>query len=453
MDPTLVAPPRAHGSRPFGTVRPGVVAGFAYLLLTLTWLAIGDRLPGGRWLGIHLFTLGTLSNLILVFSHHFAQTLTRVPGSDTTIAVAALNAGVVLTLVGVTTGSTLAVVLGGTGVTLVVLHGYVRLRRMRKQALGARFGWIVRMYERAHSAFLHGAALGILLGTGVLTGIWYAPGRIAHLHVNVLGWGGSTLLATIVFFGPTMLRRRIQPGADEDAARALGHGATGLTVAVLALFAMGAAEPFGTVARLVAATGLAVYAWATTVVCRPVVTVARSSDVAAARVPVMAMCTWFTLAVWADVAVVAAGSWHYLDVLGAVLLAGVLLQAIVTALLYVAPMLVRSSRDGRDGLRHRLAIGALPRAVTFNLGVLLVATAAVGGTQLGPVGAVGWSLVALAVLQPAVMAAQLPGWLEPGTARGGRGGRWTTGPDAGEGAAYDAVQATDVADGRSERCD
>ncbi len=68
-----------------------------------------------------------------------------------------------------------------------------------------------------------------------------SAGRVAHLHANVLGWGVLTLLATVVFFGPTILRRQIEPGADERAARRLRHGATGVTVAVLALVATGSA--------------------------------------------------------------------------------------------------------------------------------------------------------------------------------------------------------------------
>ena len=72
--------------------------------------------------------------------------------------------------------------------------------------------------SRFVDGFVHGAILGALLGTGVLTGRWYGAGRIAHLHVNILGWAGLTLLATLVFFGPTMVRTRIRQGADDDAA-------------------------------------------------------------------------------------------------------------------------------------------------------------------------------------------------------------------------------------------
>lgn len=42
-----------------------------------------------------------------------------------------------------------------------------------------------------------------------------------------------------MFFGPTMLRTRIEGGADDVAAPALRYGATALTVAVLLLLLLG----------------------------------------------------------------------------------------------------------------------------------------------------------------------------------------------------------------------
>ena len=57
-----------------------------------------------------------------------------------------------------------------------------------------------------------GALFGALVATSVLGGAWVTAVRMAHLHVNLLGWAGLTLLATIVFL-------RSHGRSDEDPRR------------------------------------------------------------------------------------------------------------------------------------------------------------------------------------------------------------------------------------------
>jgi hypothetical protein len=404
--PGLSTPPPGLGgedgprrSSPFAAAAPSIVLALLHLGALLLWLAIGDRLPGGRWLAVHLFTLGVLTNLVLTFSEHFSRTVTRTPGERSWWWPAVTNAGVLLVLVGLPTGVPWLVVAGTVVLTGVVVAAYRRLRRMRHQAVGARFAWLCRIYERAHGAFVHGAVLGGLLGAGLVAGGWYAGVRAAHLHANVLGWGGLTLLATLVFFGPTMTRTRIESGADAKAARALRHGASGLTAAVLLLIVSGAPGAVGTVARAGAAAGLAVLGWATVAVCVPVARAALRAKPTAPRWSVVAVCGWFCLVVWADVAVVATGTWRWLDALGVAALAGVLGQAIVATLTYLAPLLRGRTAPERDAIRTRLEVGARTRAAVFQVGVgCLVLAAARLGEDL-PLTAIGWaSLIAVVLI-------------------------------------------------------
>lgn len=368
-----------------------------YGIATAVWIVAGDRLPDGRWLAVHLFTLGVLTNVVVAFSQHFGQTVTRAVERRWWSQPIVLNVGVVLVLIGIPTRTPWSTGLGATIATAVVFAGYLRLRRMRRTAVGARFAWIARIYERAHGSFTHGAMLGALLGIGVLRGSWYGAGRVAHLHVNVLGWAGLTLLATLVFFGPTMVRTRIEQGADDRAAAALRRGATALTVAVLLLLATGIGGPAGTALRLVAAAALGVYAWAVGVVCLPVLRAARAAKRSAARPSVIALCGWFPLLVWIDVIVVATGQLHLLDALGLAALAGVFGQAIATAMGYVTPALRGRTNAERAQLIARLSRGAIVRTAAYNVGVAAVATAAAGGVALEGAGsrlvAAGWLLV------------------------------------------------------------
>jgi hypothetical protein len=411
----------ARGRSPFAPALPSVVIALTYLAALLVWLAFGDVLPGGRWLAVHLFTLGVLTNLVLTFSEHFSRTVTRTPGERSWWWPVATNLGVLSILFGMRVGAWLIVV-GGTVLTLVVLAAYRRLRKMRREAIGARFSWIVRAYERAHGAFLHGAVLGVLLGAGLVPGAWVVGVRAAHLHANVLGWGGITLLATLVFFGPTMARTRIEPGADERAARAVRHGATALSVALLLLILSGAPAMAGTVARMGAGLALAVLAWCATVVCLPVARASLRAKPTAPRWSVVAVCLWFPLVLWADALVVAAGMWRWLDALGAAALVGVLAQAILAALTYLAPMLRADAGPARGGVRDRLEVGAGIRVVVFQLGALCVVGAALRLTDVVSLAAVGWSLLGATILVT-TLAAVWPSPTPPAGADAARAGR------------------------------
>lgn len=381
---------------------PAAALAVPYGVAIIAWIAVGDRLPGGRWLAVHLFTLGVLTNVVLAFSQHFGRTVTRASGERWWWQPAVANVAIVLVLIGIPTGATWATATGSTVVAAIVFDGYLRLRRMRKQAVGARFGWIARIYERAHGSFIHGATLGLLLGVGLLPGSWYGAGRVAHLHVNVLGWGGLTLLATVVFFGPTVVRTRIEDGADARAAIALRRGATSLTVAVLLLLASGVGGTAGGVLRALAAVGLALFAWTVVAVCAPVIRVAWTAKPSAARLPLIWACVWFQVVAWADVVVVATGQLRLLDALGLAALAGVLAQAIATALSYVTPMLRGRTKDARELIMARLERGMTVRTVAYNTGVVAVTAAAAGGPALAVAGSraawLGWTLLLGAIV-------------------------------------------------------
>lgn len=386
---------------PFDDVRPGVVVALVYTAAIVVWLVAGSRLPGGRWLVVHLFTLGVVTNLVAALTMHFAVTLSNHPGRPRHAArLVTLNAGALAVLIGVPSRQVWLLATGATVATAAVFWLYRELRTVRKQALNQRFAFVVRTYERACGAFLHGAVLGALLGLGVLDAGWYTGVRLAHLHTNVLGWGGLTFLGTVVLFGPTVLRTRMEPDADAAAARALRYGATALAIGVLALIASGVAGVPGTAARLLAAVGLAGYAVAATAVCIPVLRAARRARGNANGWLLAAACVSLPVVVAADVVVVATGRWWALAALGAVALIGVLGQAIAGAVGYLTPMLFAAG-DRRARWRHRLEAGAAVRTALFNLGVVGIAATGLGAP--GAAGRTGLVLLVLALAAPLVL--------------------------------------------------
>lgn len=400
----------ATQSPPLGRLAPAVTAAGLYTVAAVLWVALGDVLPGGRWLAVHLFTAGVVTNMVVALTQHFAQTLLHAPErTGRPVRFVLLNTGAVLLLVGLPGGMRVVFVTGATVLTAAVLWLYWDLRVVRRSVLGGRFGFVVRGYERACGAFVHGAILGGLMGAGVLAGTWYGAARVAHLHVNVLGWGGLTLLATVVFFGPTVMRTRMEEGADATAARAIRYGATGLTAGTVALLLTGAGGQLALPARLLGAVGLAVYAAGATAVCLPVWRAGGRARPSPYAWLMRAAVGWFVVAAWLDVGVVATGWYRLLDALGALFLLGVLGQGILAALGYLTPMVTGRGPAGRAAARARLDVLPRTRALAFNAGVALTVGAAGVGTAAGPAGAVvaraGWLLVAGVVVgQLALMA-------------------------------------------------
>ena len=372
---------RPLGPSPFASAAPSIVVALVSMLAAGVWVIAGAALPGGRVLAVHLLTLGALTTLIITFSEHFTRTLTRAPGDRHVAWPTVTTLSILLLLVGLATRFLPVLAFGATATLLVVAAALSRLRRLRRRAIGARFLWVVRSYEHAHGLFLLAGVLGTVLGLGLVTGPWFASVRLAHLHANILGWGGLTLLATLVFFGPTMVRTRIEPGADRLAARLLPVTASALVAAVGLLAATGLDGPWGFITRITAAGALSVVATTATAVLLPVIRAVRGTAPSGPRPAVLGTCLWFTVVLWADVAVVTAGSWRLLDALGIAALLGVLGQAVLATLTYLAPMLLGRSTTARTVIREGLDRGATTRTLVANLGVLL---ATVGATRVLP---------------------------------------------------------------------
>jgi nitrite reductase (NO-forming) len=103
---------------------------------------------------------------------------------------------------------------------------------------------------------------------------------------------------------------------------------------------------------------------------------------------------WFVVVAWTDAVVVTIGAWRVLDALGAALLLGVLLQAIVGALAYLGPMVRGRTPAARAAMRGRLQRLASAKVAVLNLGVAIIAAMSITGASTTG----GWLLIALAVV-------------------------------------------------------
>ena len=386
---------------PFAGAGLGVALASGAVVASISWRLAGDVLPGGSWPAVHVFTLGAVTPLIATFMPRFAAALLHARparGQADQARTLFIAAGAALVIAGRLIPSTPLLAAGAFVLTAAVGWLYAVLRGVRRQALPARFGFIVRAYERACGAFLHGALLGALLGAGVIPGAWYGRVRIAHIQLMVLGWAGVPLLATIVMFGPAMMRARIEDGADAVAARALPRASTATTVAAFALMAMGAGGTAGMAARVVAGVSLGIFAWAVIQICAPVLRTARRAP-SAARWFVAGACAWLILAALLNAGSVITATPAWTNAAIVALLTGGLLQAILASISYVIPLLT-----GRDAVQRSAAsstLAAIPqaRAIALWTGAALVAVGTGFASGIGAhMARAGWTLVAAGVV-------------------------------------------------------
>jgi nitrite reductase (NO-forming) len=366
------------------------VAGFvlAYLAAGGVVLALGDRVAGGGWLALHLVLLGAATNAIVVWSEHFAAALLRTPPASDRTATAravALNLGIVAVLAGVHSGRSVLAAAGAGLVGVVVLgHGLALANRI-SQALPTRLAGTVWYYVAAGAALLVGMAIGLWLAGGVAgSADAYQALRLAHVHLNVLGWVGLAVIGTQFTLWPTVLRTHIVPGLEWAVRWSLPPLAAGLAVAAAGLAGQ---------LRVLALVGLAAYAAGLAVALVPFVRTARRRPPRTAAAWMLgAGMAWLAVAVLADLGALAAsptvaGLEDRVARLVPVVVAGFALQTLTGALTYLLPVVFGRGASGNRRLAAILELGWPLRVAAVNLGVLLLGA--------GVAASAGWWLAAL----------------------------------------------------------
>jgi len=197
--------------------------------------------PPGRWLALHLVLLGAVTNAIVIWSEHFAAALLHTAPVGERAATArtlALNAGIPGVLGGVHGGRPSLATIGACLAGVVVLAHAVALVTRVGRALPSRLGGTVWFYLAASAALLAGMGLGLLLAGGVAGSTdAYRAARLAHAHLNVLGWVGLAVVGTQFTLWPTVLRTRMVPGVERAVRWSLPPLALGLAAAAAAAWA------------------------------------------------------------------------------------------------------------------------------------------------------------------------------------------------------------------------
>jgi len=151
-----------------------------------------------------------------------------------------MASGAATTIVGVLWESILVVVLGATLVGLGLLTlGWILIGVTRRSLL-KRFGLSSRFYLLGIAAGTIGVALGGLMASGS-GGSRYLDLRVAHMHLNIVGMVGFTIVGTLPTILPTMVRHKMVSGREAVA----GFWLSTVALLLLAAGALAGSEVVG----------------------------------------------------------------------------------------------------------------------------------------------------------------------------------------------------------------
>ncbi len=220
-------------------------------------------IPDTRWLMVHMVTLGLITTSIMVWSQHFTEALLhhRLPDNERprqVLRIYGVTVGTLVLMVGILADwwwLTLvsATVIGG----VLTWHGVSLLGQVRT-ALPARFGMTVRWYAAAAFFLPLGAIFGAILALD-LADPWHSRFLLAHQSINILGFVGLTVSATLLTLWPTMVRTRMEDTATTLTRMALPAMAAGSLVA--AGGSLGGWVPVVILGLLCYATGVGAIGW------------------------------------------------------------------------------------------------------------------------------------------------------------------------------------------------
>lgn len=186
-----------------------LAASLALGVLLLLAPSPGLGLPfQARWLHVHLALAMGLGQAIMGATQHFAVALLAAPPPRRPLARAQwgfANAGALGLIAGALAGLPLLAAAGGLSLMTAVALVATSLYRMLRASLQTR-DLAVRFYLAALVSALVAMALGVLMLGG------WAPAaaqggsmRLAHLHLNILGFLGLTIAGTLHAFFPTVI--------------------------------------------------------------------------------------------------------------------------------------------------------------------------------------------------------------------------------------------------------
>jgi len=214
-----MAPAKRTGrvGRSHHTAARAFFLGGLFLGWASVWAVLRALEGGGTWWGpLHVFLVGTVLLAISGATQLFSVTWSAAVPTDPRIAAGqrwALAVGAAATVLGVTRGIGWLTATGATLVALAITALGLILVGVVRRSLLRRFDLSTRFYLLAASSGLIGVTLGGILGVGG-AGSAYLDIRTAHMHLNLVGMVGFTMLGTLPTLLPTTVRHPMVSGRE-----------------------------------------------------------------------------------------------------------------------------------------------------------------------------------------------------------------------------------------------
>ena len=209
-----------------------------YLIAALISGLVQKSGEGGEpvWLTVHLFLLGAVTNAIITWSDHFVSALLWARSQDRRrqmTIVSILNIGIIGVLISVSHDIQWLVIVSAALIVGVISFYLRGIGTLVNKSLNKRFKGVIAFYQFAAFFVIVGIVLGVVDAPKSDTDLWQPRITLAHLHANLLGWVGLTIIGTLITLWPTVLRTQMDPGALEKAKLGLKFLVIG-TVGVIA---------------------------------------------------------------------------------------------------------------------------------------------------------------------------------------------------------------------------
>ena len=363
-------------------------------------------IPNSRWVLVHLFTLGVVTNSVVLWSQHLAEkfTQTRAPDSARPVQlrrIYILNGGIVVTVCGQLLGFAPLTQLGALIVAaMVAWHGVSLWQHWRTVAAAKRFRVIVLGYVGSAACLPVGAFLGGCLAMLPRDPL-YTRLLFAHIAANVAGFVGLAAAASLTVLFPGIWRTR---GSFHRMHATLALLGVGVVVA-----AVGALSGW----YALSAAGLAVYAagwlWSAQQWVGHVGDVLRDprDRVNFSSVSVLAAVAWLSLTVvYFAVQLALVGEAAQLPTLPLVI--GFAAQLLIGVMSYLLPTTMGGGPGAvRAGLYENWRLGLL-RSTLLNGGLVLWMTAATSWLAVAAAVVCIAPLAVYPILQARAVKAQKP---------------------------------------------
>ncbi len=363
----------------------GLVVSATFLVLAVGSVLLPADVRRGVWLPVHLALPGAATVAIGAVLPFFVAALAATRPGPPAVRVAVLALlGVGAFGVSIGVGDGAAAMATGGGVLFVaglVGLGWL-LVTILGGALGSQRGLLPRAYGIAIANVTVGASLATLFVAGWMPviGAW-AGLKPAHAWLNVFGFVGLVIAATLVHLLPTILGARIALRASTRVALAAlatgpvvvaaGYllGGDGVARGGAVVMLLGAAAFLLFVGRALRARGR----WTTDAHWHRFTSWSLAAGVAWYAVGI-AVAAWRIL----EQGAVPAG-WS-IDAVAAPLAAGFVIQVLVGSWTHLVPAIGPGDQRMHARQRAILAAAALPRWIGLNVGVALVAVGLPSGT-------------------------------------------------------------------------